>query len=135
MMAKHELHGLRFHPEGGGGAIPSIRPLGAPAVGVPKAAEPVEPPRPKIQAFQQSLGGKRHEDSWARTPNTPGTGAIHLRSFHSRLSDDALTFLDQQVNEWLDAHPQYEVKFVNTSIGEFQGKMGKEPHLVVNIWV
>ena len=132
-MSIRALRGSLGHPEVGEGGSPSIRPLGS--SGLKSTVELQEPPKPKIQAFQQALGGKRHEDSWNRTPNTPGTGAIHLRSFHCRLSDDALTFLDQQVNEWLDAHPQYEVKSVNTAVGDFQGKMGKEPHLILNIWV
>lgn len=117
---------------------PSIRPMGQSSLGQPAkaAAElPPEPPKPKIQAFQQSLGSKRHEDTWNRTPNITGTGAIHVKSFHCKMSDDALVFLDQQVNEWLDAHPQYEVKFVTTSSGEFVGKVGKEPHLVMQVWV
>lgn len=84
---------------------------------------------------QPSIGATRHEDSWSRTPNTPGTGAIHVRSFRSKLSDDALTYLDQQINEWLDAHPQYEVKLVTTAIGEWSTKLGKEPGIIVNVWV
>jgi hypothetical protein len=116
---------------------PSIRPLGSSPQVAPKASEPTpaEPPKPKIQAFQQALGAKRHEDQWKRSPNLTGTGAIHCKSFHCKLSDDALAFLDEQVNQWLDAHPQYEVKFVNTSVGEFTGKLGKEPHLVMQVWV
>lgn len=87
----------------------------------------------KIRAFTQSLGSS-HEDKWNRTPNTTGTGAIHVKSFHCKLTGDSLTYLDQQVNEWLDAHPQYEVKMVTTSIGEWTGKL-KEPNLIVNVWV
>ena len=112
-------------PGASGAGTPAIRPLG----------EPAQPPPPKIQAFEQKLGVKRHEDSWKRTPNTPGTGAIHVKTFHCRLSDDALGFIDQQINEWLDAHPQYEVKFVSSNVGEFQGKMGKEMHMIVQLWV
>lgn len=96
---------------------------------------PPPPPPPKIQAFEQRMSPKRHEDSWQRSPNATGTGAVHVRTFHCRLSDDALGFLDQQINEWLDAHPQYEVKLVTTSVGEFQGKMGKENHLIMQVWV
>jgi len=88
----------------------------------------------KIRTFQQNLGGKRHEDSWQRTPNVTGSGAIHMKSFHCKLTGDSLTFLDQQINEWLDDHPQYEVKMVTTSVGDWTGKM-KEPNLIVNVWV
>lgn len=99
------------------------------------AGLPAEPPPPKIQAFSQGLGAARkHEDNWKRTPNVTGTGAIHVKSFHCKMGDDSLGYLDQQINEWLDAHPQYEVKFVTTSVGEWQGKI-KEPQMVVQIWV
>jgi hypothetical protein len=89
----------------------------------------------KIRAFSQRMGAAaRHEDSWDRTPNVTGRGAIHCRSFHCKLTDDGLAFLDQQVNEWLDAHPQYEVKMVTSAIGEWTGKV-REPNLVVTVWV
>ena len=88
----------------------------------------------KIHTFEQKLRTVRHEDSWSRTPNSNGTGAIHVKSFHCKLTGDSLEFLDLQINEWLDAHPQYEVKSVTTSIGTWTGK-SKEPNLIVNVWV
>ena len=86
---------------------------------------------PKITAFGKA---KKHEEEWIRTPNTTGTGAIHVKTFHCKLTDDALRYMDQCVNEWLDAHPQYEVKFVTSTIGTLTGKL-KEPNLVCQIWV
>lgn len=88
----------------------------------------------KIKTFEQKLSADRHEDNWKRTPNATGTGAIYVKSFHCKLTGDSLAFLDQQINEWLDAHPQYEVKLVTTSIGTWTGKL-KEPNLIVNVWV
>lgn len=88
----------------------------------------------KIKTFEQRLGAGRHEDNWARTPNSTGTGAIHVKSFHCRMTGDSLEFLDQQINEWLDAHPQYEVKMVTSAVGTWSGKL-KEPNLIVNVWV
>ncbi len=88
----------------------------------------------KIRTFEQKLRSIRHEDNWNRTPNSNGTGAIHCKSFHCKLTGDSLEFLDQQINEWLDAHPQYEVKFVTSSIGTWSGKV-KEPSLIMNVWV
>ncbi len=96
-------------------------------------AESVGPPgtSKKITAFERD---RRHEDLWSRTPNTTGDGAIHVKTFHSKLTDDALAYMDQCINEWLDAHPQYEVKLVNSSVGTLTGKL-KEPHLVCQVWV
>lgn len=101
---------------------------------VPQHAPGNPEPAPKIRTFEQKLRSGRHEDSWNRTPNSTGTGAIHVKSFHCKLTGDSLDFLDQQINEWLDAHPQYEVKMVTTSIGTWTGKL-KEPNLIVNVWV
>ena len=93
------------------------------------------PASPAASKVIRSFGDRRrHEDSWTRTPNTTGTGAIHVKTFHCKLTDEALVFIDQMINEWLDAHPQYEVKFVSSSIGEFTSKL-KEPHLIVQVWV
>ena len=89
---------------------------------------------PKITTFEQKLSSKRHEDQWTRSPNATGVGAIHVKSFHCRLTGDSLEFLDRQINEWLDAHPQYEVKLVTSSMGTWSGKL-KEPNLIVNVWV
>lgn len=88
--------------------------------------------RNKIQVFGEK--NKRHEETWNRTPNTTGQGAIHVKTFVSKLRLDAIERLDQQVNEWLDAHPQYEVKFVTTSTGQLMGKI-EEPALFMNVWV
>ncbi|QKK09267.1 MAG: hypothetical protein HND58_14610 [Planctomycetota bacterium] len=94
---------------------------------------------PAVQAvtskIKHAADDKRHEDNWSRTPNTPHTGAIHVRTFRAKLSDDSLAYLDQQINEWLDAHPQYEVKLTNTTFGEWSTKLGKEPGIIVSVWV
>lgn len=111
-------------------------PAGIRAVGPTPAATGSAPSRnSKIRTFDQKLFTGKHEDSWDRTPNANKTGAIHVRSFHCKFNEDSLAHLDQQINEWLDAHPQYEVKLVTTSHGEWKGKLGVEPCLVVQVWV
>lgn len=85
----------------------------------------------KIHAFGVR---KAHDEHWNRTPNTTGSGAIHCKTFVTKLRLDAIEHMDQQVNEWLDAHPEYEVKFVTTSIGTLFGK-NKEEALFMNVWV
>ncbi len=77
---------------------------------------------------------KRHEDKWSRSPNTTGQGAIHVKTFHAKLTSDALEYMDQCINEWLDAHPQYEVKFTCSTVGTVTSKI-KEPNLICQVWV
>lgn len=101
-----------------------------------KPTLPSDAPPPKIQTFENkfSTSARRHEDSWNRTPNQTGAGAIHIRSFHCKLNEESLALMDSQINDWLDGHPQYEVKLVTTSIGTWLSKTS-EPHLIVNVWV
>lgn len=128
----------RLHPDStlGSGPLPvqgGDAPL--PITPAPRPGPaPTDAGSPRIRALDQKLGGMRHEDSWKRSPNSTGTGAIHVKSFHCKLTGDALENLDRQVNEWLDAHPQYEVKFVTTTVGEWTGKL-KEPNLIMQVWV
>lgn len=86
----------------------------------------------RVKPLVGQVVGKAVE--WKRTPIFTGQGATHMRSFHARLSADGLMELDQQINAWLDANPQIEVKNVTTVIGEWQGKV-KEQTLIVQVWV
>gem|GEM_PF-646252 len=101
-------------------------------VEVPSTAPLVEGSK-KIRTFERHDGGA-HDSEWSRHPNVTGAGAIHVRTFHSKLNSDSLAFMDQTINEWLDAHPEYEVKFVTSTIGEFTGKI-REPALICQVWV
>jgi hypothetical protein len=85
----------------------------------------------KIKAFG---AGKKESTAWARQPNTTGTGATHVKTFHTKLTDDALRYVDEQINDWLDKNPEFEVKLVTTTIGTFTGKV-KEPHLICQVWI
>jgi hypothetical protein len=116
------------------GGVPGPRPVMA--GGDAPSGLPPEEAAPKIRAFDQRLAGSgaKHEDNWNRSPNVTGTGAIHVKSFHCKLTGDSLENLDRQINEWLDSHPQYEVKFVTSSVGDWTGKL-KEANLIVQVWV
>ncbi|MCZ6837415.1 MAG: hypothetical protein O7G85_16690 [Planctomycetota bacterium] len=105
-------------PLGGGGSDMPIA-QGSPAA--PKT----------IRAFER----EEHTGSkWKRKPVQNGTGACHVRSFHSKLTDEALKYMDDTINEWLDANPDFEVKFCTSTVGQLTGKL-KEPHLICQIWV
>lgn len=117
-----------------------IRPTGGAGLGAPGTASPAGTNsnggevKPQIRTIDQGLGSGRHLENWKRKPNTDGSGATHCRTFHCKLTGDSLENLDRQVNEWLDAHPEYEVKLVTTTVGEWTGKL-KEPNLIMQVWV
>lgn len=90
--------------------------------------------KPKITAFEQKSGIGKTEDSWQRKTNKTGSGATHVKTFHAKLTGESLEFLDKQINDWLDAHPDHEVKFSTSTVGDWTGKL-KEPNVIVQVWV
>jgi|SRR5580658_7098165 hypothetical protein len=95
-------------------------------------SNPAEPVKSKIRAFaiaEANIGAH----AWKRSPHASPTGACRVRSFHGRLSDQGMDYLDNAINEWLDQHPEVEVKFVTSTVGMFDGKI-KDFALVLNIW-
>ena len=87
---------------------------------------------PKIQAFGVAASAA-HNDKFKRKTFATGQGCCRVRTFHGRLSDEGLAFMDSKINEWLDEHPDIEVKVVTSTIGPYEGKI-KEPALVLNVW-
>ncbi|MFA9477444.1 hypothetical protein ACERK3_03960 [Phycisphaerales bacterium AB-hyl4] len=101
-------------------------------IDIDAASEPAPPGRSRrIQTFDTRVP---HEDNWQRQPNITGKGAIHVKTFVAKLRLDAVEHMDEQINHWLDAHPEYEVKFVTTSVGKLIGKM-TEDAMFVSVWV
>jgi hypothetical protein len=95
-------------------------------------AAPVErKDAPKIRRFGDL---KQRAETFVRAPNKTGHGAIHVKTFVAKLRLDSIEHMDQQINEWLDAHPEYEVKFVSASTGELKEKL-TEPALFLSVWV
>jgi hypothetical protein len=85
----------------------------------------------KIRAF--GVGASHVSKEFNRAPVKTGTGACRVKSFHGKLSDQGLGYLDDAINEWLDKHPEVELKFVTSSVGVFEGKI-REPALILNLW-
>jgi len=138
-VAPHQPHASQH---GGGGA----KVAGMPVQAMPKAddhsLDPIslvddfdassDSPTPsKIKAF--GVAGMTQAHTYKRPTHATGQGACRVRSFHGRLSDEGMAYMDDKINEWLDQHPEIEVKIVTTSIGQYEGKI-KEPALVLNVW-
>jgi len=74
------------------------------------------------------------KELWTRTPNANGTGATHCKTFVSKLRLEAIAHMDNHVNEWLEQHPEVEVKFTTSSIGKLVGKVSEDA-LFLTVWV
>ena len=79
----------------------------------------------RMQAVQTcySTTGQMNLQQNAQNAVVTGHGACRVRSFHGRLSDEGLVYMDDKINEWLDNHPEVEIKMVTTSIGQYEGKI------------
>lgn len=96
------------------------------------AAQPARPPQIRHGG---TLGAVEHERAqhFRRPLLTDSPHATRCRTFHCKMSDAAFAHLNDQVNEWVDAHDDIEIKFATSSVGVVEGKHA-EPHLVVTIF-
>lgn len=85
----------------------------------------------KIRRFETAMPTGH---AWQRQPNVSGCGATHMKTFLAKLRPEAIDHMDEQINQWLDEHPTYEVKFVSSAIGILQGK-NAEQAIFVTVWV
>lgn len=90
--------------------------------------------KPKITAIG-SGNAQSIEASWKRAPNKAGGGATHVRTFTAKMNASGLEHLDRHINEWLDNHPDAEVKFSTLQVGDMATSIGKESVLVVQVWI
>lgn len=122
------------------------RPAPGPATAQPAAPQPAQPEKPialveEVEEIEQAPPSKivfgpdvtHRKHDWKRKTTATGTGAVRVKSFHGKLSDQGIEYLDDSINEWLDAHPDVEVKFVTSTVGMFEGKI-KDLALVLNLW-
>ncbi|MCD6405046.1 MAG: hypothetical protein J7M19_04410 [Planctomycetes bacterium] len=59
---------------------------------------------------------------------------IKLKTFFSKCTPQAIDYLDQHVNDWLEAN-KVKVVMTNQSFGVVEGKGGqREPQLFVTLW-
>lgn len=87
------------------------------------------------QASAATLGMSQGWDDakYKRPLDSRAISATRCRSFHSKLTDSALEYMNDQINEWLDKNDAITVKFSNSTIGIFEGK-SSEAHMIVTLF-
>jgi hypothetical protein len=130
----HPTHPTPHHPTAGVPQALQRQPVAAeePLELVEEKSTSTEPPKSKIHGLNV---GSSHPTAhnWQRNTHKNQTGAVRVRSFHCRLSEQGLEYMDHAINDWLDHHPDIEIKFTTSTVGPFDGKI-KEPALILNVW-
>lgn len=80
---------------------------------------------------RDSAGADHHHYRRALDPRS--AFATRCRTFHCKLSEASFAHLNHQVNEWVDAHDDVEVKFATSSVGILEGKHA-DPHLIITVF-
>ena len=95
----------------------------------------VEMSESKIVTTGRTLGvaGGWDDSRFARPLDPKARGATRCRTFHSKITEGAIEFLNNQINEWLDKHENIVIKFSDSVIGPFEGKH-TEPNLIITLY-
>ena len=94
----------------------------------------VVPPAPVKPAQRPAAKtGDRPAAPAATSAVAPEERISGLKTFFTKLHPGALIFLDEQVTEWLKAHPDVQIKRTNVSVGEVMAKK-TEPNIIIYVW-
>ncbi|MHC4093662.1 MAG: hypothetical protein ACYSVY_25895, partial [Planctomycetota bacterium] len=75
----------------------------------------------------------RDEAKYTRRLNPTVQTATRCRTFHTKLNDSAVAFMNDQINTWVDTNPDISIKFATSAIGIFEGKHS-DPNLIVTVF-
>ena len=86
-------------------------------------------------ATDSLAGAAAHFDEahFKRPLDARGAGATRCRTFHAKLNDGAVAFMNNQINDWADAHPDVTIKYAASTIGVWEGKKA-DSHLIVTVF-
>lgn len=98
-------------------------------------AEEVSSGPSKIHSFAtgSTLTGEHHDEKLTRPLTGPKDAPTRCRTFHSKLNDSSIAYMDEQINNWIDSDERIFVKTVSTTVGVFEGKH-PEPNLIVTVF-
>ena len=71
-------------------------------------------------------GGSVDDSKLTRGLRNTEQGATRCRTFHAKLNEQALAYMNELINEWIDKNPEIEIKFANSTIGIFEGKHAEQ---------
>jgi hypothetical protein len=83
---------------------------------------------------ETQVGGAAFDEGGLKRQVRPDTAvATRCRTFHSKLNEGAVAFMNRQINEWTDENPDVSIKFATSTIGVFEGKKA-DPHIILTVF-
>lgn len=83
---------------------------------------------------ETQLGMGTFDDSKLESPPDPTHPcATRCRTFHAKLNDGAIAYMNREINEWIDRDENIRLKFATSTIGIYEGKR-QDPHLIVTLF-
>jgi len=101
-----------------------------------RSSAPAELSSSRIHAASAAtlgVAGAWDDSKYKRSLSPNASGATRCRTFHCKLSEAAVEFMNNQINDWLDHNDKIVVKFSNSTIGAFEGKH-TEPNLIITVF-
>jgi hypothetical protein len=100
--------------------------------------EAVKEPKPaatQVRAKSETqLGmGAFDESGLGRTLDPALPSATRCRTYHAKLNDGAIAYMNREINEWVDSNAKIRIKFATSTIGVYEGKRA-DPHLIVTLF-
>jgi len=90
----------------------------------------------RVHTMSASLLGEAaawDESRFKRGLNPEARVACRCRTFHCKVTEGAIGYLNNLINDWLDENPNVTIKFANSTIGQFEGKH-TEPNLILTLF-
>jgi len=86
------------------------------------------------QMSETQLGMGAFNVSGLNRPTDPESPcATRCRTFHAKLNEGAVAYMNREINEWVDGDETIRIKFSTAAIGIYEGKR-QDPHLIVTVF-
>ncbi len=122
------------HDAAAGGVVDDFAPIELDDDGNDEKAATTDMSSSRIHTLSSATLGHGHAETQFKRPLQPNAAAAtRVRTFHCRLSEGAIEFMSNQINEWADQHDDLTIKFVTSTIGMFEGKH-TEPNLILTVF-
>jgi hypothetical protein len=118
-----------FNGDGGGDDLETI------ALADDEAVKEAKPAATQVRAKSETqLGMGTFDESGLSRPADPDHAhATRCRTFHAKLNDGAIAYMNREINEWIDGHEGIRIKFATSTIGIYEGKRA-DPHIIVTLF-